>query len=166
MNSAPAPLYLLLAVLCGAYLALALADKRTAAARLGYAAVAFLLLLCGRAVLTWDVSRVPTEVLAALSLPRGVTAVAGAWLAVMAAGELARVVLARRPAVEAVGLVALALAGGLFAEPGVGAGVGLGLAAAALAAVAVWDPRRADAPSAAAGAVEPGPARERDADRP
>lgn len=116
MQSAPLPIYLVLAALCAAYLALAVADKRTAGLRLCYAVVSFLLLLCGQAVLTWGVSRagIPAEMLSAVLPQRAVTAVLGAWLAMMAAGELARVVLLQRPAVEVLGPVVLVLTGVLL----------------------------------------------------
>jgi hypothetical protein len=147
----------LVAVFGAAFVLLALADRRTLVARTAYALVAGVLTFAlgllaaslgfdhgptgGRMVIERTVSAVEIEV-AARSAARGF----GGWLAVLAAGELLRLVLKRTAGTEVLAPAVLFLAGAILIDPQWGLGVAFAVALACLTAMSVWG-----RPAAAAG---------------
>jgi hypothetical protein len=130
------------------FVVLALAEKRTLAARATYALVAGVLTFAlgllaaslgfergtsgGRMVIE---RTLPVELeVAARWAARGF----GGWLAVLAAGELLRLVLKRTAGPEVLGSAVLFLAGAILIDPQWGLGVAFAVALACLTVGSVW----------------------------
>jgi hypothetical protein len=149
---APAGTLLLTGILAAAFVPLALTEKRSLALRSVYVLVGMVFtlslgLLFASLGFERDsgphTSRVPVERttpaaveidLAARWAARGF----GGWLAVLASGELLRLVLKRPAGAELLGPAVLFLAGAVLIEPQWGLGVAFAVGLACVAAVGVW----------------------------
>ena len=139
----------LVAVFGVGFVVTALSEKRTLAARAAHAVVAALLTLAlglwfaalgfergptgGRMVMERGLTTVEVEVASRWALRAF-----GAWLVVLAGGELLRLILKRAAGTEVLAPAVLFLAGTLLIDPQWGIGAALAVALACLTAVSVW----------------------------